>query len=169
MLGSPKVWILGSSIIKRAAMCAVPKPAVLNLNLKNTLIIWQDTVAWSYKTCSQNFPHCYNRASSLFSFSHCGTMLAKLLLESWHWSFFQHCFKSDPCTLWPVIWSLFLPKFTLRISNNIWAMETIMGKIKRKALKLLSSKGGHYKKHPHSPEKTTQLVWLRSSSSIWAW
>lgn len=50
-------------------------------------------------------------------------------------------------------------------SENHYAL----GKINKKALKLLSSKGGHYKKHPHLPEKTTQLVWLQSSSSIWAW
>lgn len=134
-------------------------PAGLNLNLKNTLIIWQDTVAWNYKTWSQNFPHCYNRASSSFSFSHCGIILAKLLLKSWHRSFFNIVLNPIHVPYHQLFGMAHFQQYLG--SENHYAL----GKINRKALKLLSSKGGHYKKHPHFPEKTTQLVWLQSSSS----
>lgn len=41
ILGPVRVWIVGSSIIKRAAMSAVSRQGGLNLNLENTSVLWQ--------------------------------------------------------------------------------------------------------------------------------
>lgn len=160
ILGPVRVWIVGSSIIKRAAMSAVSRQGGLNLNLENTSVLWQ-----GYS--GMKLQHLNTRLSTLltledrpeFLIIHCGAnnvgqKTTEELLELLSTTLSRICDMFPTTT---IVWSSALPRLAWRFSENVKAMNEIRGRMNREAIKFVTSRGGHYIKNPQFSQKPPTL------------
>lgn len=151
ILGPVRVWIVGSSIIKRAAMSAVSRQGGLNLNLENTSVLWQGYSGMKLQDLN-------TRLSTLltledrpkFLIIHCGAnnvgqKTTEELLELLSTTLSRICDMFPTTT---IVWSSALPRLAWRFSDNVKAMNEIRGRMNREAIKFVTSRGGHYIKYP---------------------
>lgn len=160
-LGPVRVWIVGSSIIKRAAMSAVSRQGGgLNLNLENTSVLWQGYSGMKLQDLN-------TRLSTLltledrpeFLIIHCGAnnigqKTTEELLELLSTTLSRICDMFPTTT---IVWSSALPRLAWRFSENVKAMNEIRGRMNREAIKFVTSRGGHYIKYPQFSQKPPTL------------
>ena len=159
-LGRSRVWIVGSSIVKRASTCAFTRLGGLDLSLPNASIWWQgyggmkllDLVPKLRILLRYEDPpryliiHCGANNVGQTSTERLIQVLIATLLEV--------------CSLFPassIVWSSSLPRFSWRFSTNVRAMNKIRARLDREAIKFLTARDGHYIKHPQFSTKPSHL------------
>lgn len=144
-IGVNKVWVIGSSIVKRASIASRERKRGLNLGIVNTEIWWQ---GYGGMVLSQLLPklrvlrRIENDPDVLII--HCGAnslglIELKSLLEKLQ-DTLEQIAKLFPRS--KLVWSNLLPRFNWRYSEDIRAMEDSRKRVNREAILLVTSMGG---------------------------
>lgn len=144
-IGVNKVWVIGSSIVKRASIESRERKGGLNLGIVNTEIWWQ---GYGGMVLSQLLPklrvlrRIENDPDVLII--HCGAnslglIELKSLLEKLQ-DTLEQIAKLFPRS--KLVWSNLLPRFNWRYSEDIRAMEDSRKRVNREAILLVTSMGG---------------------------
>ena len=159
-LGTSRIWIVGSSIIKRAATCAFTRPGGLNLNLHDTSIWWQGYSGMKLQDLVPKLRSLLRYEDPpTYLIIHCGAnnvgqtpieRLVQILINT----------LLEICALFPassIVWSSSLPRFSWRFSSNVKAMNQARARMDREAIRFLSVRGGHHIKHTQFNVKPPHL------------
>uniref|UniRef100_A0A8W8I329 SGNH hydrolase-type esterase domain-containing protein n=1 Tax=Magallana gigas TaxID=29159 RepID=A0A8W8I329_MAGGI len=141
--GVNKVWVIGSSIVKRASIASRERKGGLNLGIVNTEIWWQ---GYGGMVLSQLLPklrvlrRIENDPDVLII--HCGAnslglIELKSLLEKLQ-DTLEQIAKLFPRS--KLVWSNLLPRFNWRYSEDIRAMEDSRKRVNREAILLREKK-----------------------------
>lgn len=155
-IGVNKVWVIGSSIVKRASIASRERKGGLNLGIVNTEIWWQ---GYGGMVLSQLLPklrvlrRIENDPDVLII--HCGAnslglIELKSLLEKLQ-DTLEQIAKLFPRS--KLVWSNLLPRFNWRYSEDIRAMEDSRKRVNREAILLVTSMGGSFIKHTQFDSK----------------
>ena len=154
------IWIVGSSIVKRAGIAARTRQGGKNLNLPNASVWWQGYGGMKLHDLIPKLKSLqkYEDKPNIIII-HCGAnnighIPIKRLLHLLR-NTLEEVVNMFPQT--KIIWSCTLPRHSWRFSNKVRAMEKARCRLDRAAIAYITSQRGSFIKHSQFNTKPTQL------------
>lgn len=159
IIGTVKVWLIGSSIIKQAFTVARRRPGGASLDLKGINLWWQGYSGMSILDVVSKLK-TLKRVGDLpdIILLHCGgNDLGRIDLK-------EFCSQIDIIIKFitvtfkcKIIWSQILPRNAWRYSDNHAAMDLARKRVNSYAAKRVIENGGFYLKHPDLSQVTPAI------------
>lgn len=154
------IWIVGSSIVKRAGIAARTRQGGKKLNLPNASVWWQGYGGMKLHDLIPKLKSLqkYEDKPNIIII-HCGAnnighIPIKRLLHLLR-NTLEEVVNMFPQT--KIIWSCTLPRHSWRFSNKVRAMEKARCRLDRAAIAYITSQRGSFIKHSQFNTKPTQL------------